>query len=322
MKNMISELLQHPLFEYDDRTAENITTTFFKCTRWQFEETTDPLLCPFHYYCTSIYPGNYPPLVDFSLLFFTAASFLLTLAFTLTADTKPISTRRRYWLPSGPFALPIILLALAKGHRINTAFSLSSVGPALLQLVLISALAFENAGERSIKYVVFEVSVVSGILHASLYLDSVILPYYTGLEALLFSQFSGECGSCICRREALVAGGSLISYRGWSMTMLSVVATLCLRIVCALVGEDRGSVLLKIFLEGIAWICIATDAIYLMMNSPRVGCVERAAYGGVCLLILLHLLKKAAALLASHCQTTSSCKESRMELKQLNWVFA
>ncbi|XP_058085249.1 uncharacterized protein LOC131232784 [Magnolia sinica] len=309
-----------------DQTVENITTTFFKCTRWQFEETTDPINCPYHYFCDSTYAGNYPPLIDFSVLFFFTASFLLTVAFTVS-DIKRSSTaarlshrKRRYWLPSGPVALPFILLAFAKGHRINTAFPLSNTGPAILQLVLVSALAFENMGEKSMKYVLFEASTVSGILHASLYLDSVILPYYTGLEAIVLSSFSGECGSCVCRREALIAGGSLVLYRGWSATTFSVVGTLCSRMVCALVGEDRGSGMMKKVLEGLGWILISADAVYLIRYSPRSGFLEQAAYGGVCVLILLQLLKKMCNMLG--CTKTFRSKEIDMELQQSNSMVA
>ncbi|KAF8406649.1 hypothetical protein HHK36_008739 [Tetracentron sinense] len=163
---------------------------------WQVEETTDPINCPYHYFCDSTYPGNYPSAVNILLLLFTIASYLVTLVFTVVEisggrEHTCFSWPRKYWLPSGPVALPFILLALAKGHRINTIFppsdELASWKSALLQLVHISATTFENEAEENVKYALFEVSTVSGILHA--YLDSIILPAYTGLDALVTSTF-------------------------------------------------------------------------------------------------------------------------------------
>ncbi|WJX10602.1 hypothetical protein P8452_01300 [Trifolium repens] len=57
-------------------------------------------------------------------------------------------------------------------------------------------------------------STISGILHASIYLDSILLPYYTGFDALMSSTFSGECATCVCRKEELVVGGKLVKYKG------------------------------------------------------------------------------------------------------------
>ncbi|XP_004308747.1 PREDICTED: uncharacterized protein LOC101306970 [Fragaria vesca subsp. vesca] len=151
---------------------------------------------------------------------------------------------KRYLLPSGPIGLPVIIFALAKGHRINTTFPLSSIGPAILQLVQISALAFANGGDNDIKYVFFEASTISGILHASMYLDAVVLHYYTGLDALVKSTFSGECPSCVCRNEDLVVGGTLVSYRGWGLTTFLVVATLCWRVISMLYGRKLGKFIL------------------------------------------------------------------------------
>ncbi|XP_017697385.1 uncharacterized protein LOC103703521 [Phoenix dactylifera] len=177
---------------------ENITKAFFKCTRWQLEGTTDFIHCPYHYFCDSAYPGDYPSIVDSLVLLFTVSSFLSTTAFTLMEFRRSTSIsisnlKRRYLLPSGPMALPLVLLILAKGHRINTTFPLSHMGPVLLQIVYISALAFKNQSERDLHYAVLEASTVSGILHASLYLDNIILPYYTGFEALTESTFSEFC---------------------------------------------------------------------------------------------------------------------------------
>jgi hypothetical protein len=88
-----------------------------------------------------------------------------------------LSWSKRCFLPSGPISLPVILLTLAKGHRINTICPFSSIGPAILQLVHISTLAFDHEANEDIKYAFFEASTIFGILHASLYLDSIILPY-------------------------------------------------------------------------------------------------------------------------------------------------
>ncbi|KAJ0111668.1 hypothetical protein Patl1_00724 [Pistacia atlantica] len=199
---------------------EHVRNTFFKCIRWQVEETLDPLSCPYHYYCDSNYPGNYPPTVDVLVLIFATTSYLATLVLMVIDISRrgrtSVGQSKRYLLPSGPVSLPIFLLMLAKGHRINTIFPLSCIGPAILQLLYISALTFNNElVNEDVKYAFFEASTISGILHASVYLDSVILPYYTGFDALVSSRFSGECVSCVCRKEALVVGGKLVAYRGW-----------------------------------------------------------------------------------------------------------
>ncbi|KAG9455409.1 hypothetical protein H6P81_008313 [Aristolochia fimbriata] len=138
---------QNPAFQYE-WTQQNVTTTFFKCTQWQVQETTDLVDCPFHYFCDSSYP---------------AASYTITISFTLLENRgggnlgfAASQSKRRYWLPSGPIFLPLTLLSLAKGQRINTVFPLSNVGPALVQLLYVSALAFEYTLDRSIKYILFE----------------------------------------------------------------------------------------------------------------------------------------------------------------------
>lgn len=278
---------------------EDVRTTFLKCIRWQVEETLDPINCPYHYYCDSTYPGNYPPAVDVLVLVFTTTSYLTTLVLMVIDISRrgrtSLNQSRRYLLPSGPISLPIILLMLAKGHRINTIFPLSCIGPAILQLVHISALTFNYNADEDIKYAFFEASTISGILHASLYLDSVILPYYTGFDALVSSSFSGECASCVCRKEVLIVGGKLVSYRGWSVTTFFVVGALCLRIVRRLSEANRGKITaIMTFLESLALILIIKDSVYLIMNSPPEQYLLRAAaFGGVFVMICLHLLKKA-----------------------------
>lgn len=275
---------------------EDIRLMFFKCVKWQFEETMDPINCPYHYFCDSAYPGNYSPAVDILVLIFTTASYFTTLIVMVMAMSgrgKLGNLSKRYLLPSGPVSLPLIILVLAKGYRINTIFPLSLAGPAILQLVHISALSFDGKAVKDIKYVFFEASTISGILHASLYLDSILLPYYTGLDALMSSSFSGECPSCVCRKDALIVGGRLVSYRGWSVTTFLVVGTLCLRIVCRVSGERSGNILLvKSSLEGIGWILITLDCIYLSRKPPPERLtLHVAVFGGIFVLICLHGLK-------------------------------
>ncbi|MCL7039495.1 hypothetical protein MKW94_026417 [Papaver nudicaule] len=326
---------------------QNITTTFLRCIKWQVEETTDPVNCPYHYFCDSSYPGgDYPLAMDILVLLFTATLFLVTLVFTIQeivrirTSTSSSTTAagggggrrpviryncggrgsrqsRRYWIPSGPIALPFILLSLAKGYRINTLSPLAEcIGPTLFQLLQISALAFPNDDDDDdnmegnfnklkydIKYILFELSTVSGILHASLFLDYIIMPYYTGLDALMSStNVSGECASC-----------KLVSYRGWSMSMFSVVGVLCLKTVSRLLlillsyydNEVHMATVLAVvkllqliiqpILETTSWILISIDSIYLMMNSPESdgsAPFRVAAYGCACFLISLHVLTK------------------------------
>jgi len=288
---------ENPAFQPQFWASEDVRLKFFKCVRWQLEETMDPIDCPYHYFCDSAYPGNYPPAVDMLVFLFTLASYLTTL-FIMAMDISRrgqtcLSQSKRYLLPSGPVALPVILLALAKGYQINTVFPLSSIGPAILQLVHISALAFDHGANKDVKYAFFEASTISGILHASLYLDSVLLPYYTGFDALVSSTFSGECASCVCRKEVLIVGGMLVSYRGWSLTTFSVVGALCLRIVCRLFGEKIGNIILaRPWLESVAWIFILKDCVYLATNSPPERSLLRvAAFGGILALICLHVIK-------------------------------
>ncbi|KAJ8898727.1 hypothetical protein K2173_004893 [Erythroxylum novogranatense] len=280
--------------------SEETRVTFFKCIRWQIEETLDPIDCPFHYYCDSIYPGSYPPYVDVLVLLSTTASYLAALVIVVLdiarGDRTCPSPSKKFLIPSGPVVLPIIILALAKGYRINTVFPLSSFGPAILQLLYVSALTFDCSVDKDIRYAFFEASTISGILHASLYLDAIILPYYTGLDAMVSSKYSGECESCVCREEPLVVGGRLVSYRGWSITTFMVVGTLCLRITCTMIGGKKGTVkLIKSLLESLSWILITLDCSYLLAKAP----IERsimgiAAFGGLLVLICINITKLAS----------------------------
>ncbi|KAK7407803.1 hypothetical protein VNO78_09897 [Psophocarpus tetragonolobus] len=298
--NMLLWLPAYPTFQ-PGWDLEQIHATFFKCISWQVEETLDTFNCPYHYYCDKTYPANYPLLVDFLVLLFTIASYLVTLVIVVMDMSSGrgkifLVHSKRYLLPSGPISLPLTILAFAKGSQINTIFPLSCIGPAILLMVLISALSFDNGADKDFKYTFFVASTVSGILHASLYLDSIVLPYYTGYDALMSSTFSGECASCVCRTEALVVGGKLLSYRGWSMTTFFVVGVLCLRIICKISGENCAGkfLFIKALMERFSWILITVDCVYLTLHSPPERVMLRvAAFGGILLLIFLQVLKEA-----------------------------
>lgn len=301
--NMLLWLPAYPTIQPGWDLDDEIHATFFKCISWQVEETLDTVNCPYHYFCDKTYPSNYPLVVDILVLLFTAASYLVTLVI-LVMDMSSgrgrifLCQSKRFLLPSGPISLPLIILAFAKGPQINTIFPLNCIGPAILLMVLISALSFDNAADKDFKYTFFVASTVSGILHASLYLDSVVLPYYTGFDALMSSTFSGECASCVCRKEALVVGGKLVRYRGWSMTIFFVVGVLCLRIMCKISGENYAGkfLFIKALMERFSWILITVDCVYLTLNSPPERVMLRvAAFGGIFLLIFLQALKEACS---------------------------
>ncbi|AES59955.1 transmembrane protein, putative [Medicago truncatula] len=185
------------------------------------------------------------------------------------------------------------------GNQINTIFPLSCIGPAILLLVLISALSFDNEADyKDIQYTFFAASTVSGILHASLYLDSIALAYYTGFDALMSSTLSGECATCVCRKEALAVGGKLVKYKGWSMTTFFVGSVLCLRIICTIFGENVGKFvsMIKVLMERFSWILISLDCVYLIAKSPPERVMLRVvAFGCIFLLIVLHVLKEACS---------------------------
>lgn len=301
---------------------EDIATAFFKCTRWQREDTMDVINCPYHYFCDTVYPGNYPAAVDVAVLLLAVASYLSSMAFAMSdmalgseaahGGRRKMLFMRRYLLPSGPVFLPALLLALANGHRTGAVFPLSILGPAVFQLVLVSALAFENSADRSLKYALLESSTVSGILHGSLYLESVVMPYYTGLDALAASALSGECPTCVCRREALVVGGRVVSYRAWSPATFAVVGTLCSRLACVLFGDEKLSLVVKLLLEGLAWILIASDTVYLLVNSPGGDVLEMATHGAVCVLMCVHVLRRVYTLLGCLPTFISTPKERKL----------
>lgn len=280
--------------------SEDVQAIFFKCVRWQVEDTMDPINCPYHYYCDSTYPGNHPPYVDVLAFLFTTALYLVTLAIMVVDISRRgrpyLRESKRYLQPSGPVSLPLILLVLAKGSRINTVFPLSCFGPAILQLLQVSALTFDSHIDKDVRYAFLQASTISGILHASLYLDSIILPYYTGFDALVSSTFSGECPTCVCRKEVLVVGGRLIRYRGWSLSTFLVIGVLCSRILCRVTGENKSKIMsIKTLLESLGLILITVDCIYLIRRSPEQSLMRIAAFGGVLVLICLQMIKKMCA---------------------------
>nr|CAD1835564.1 unnamed protein product [Ananas comosus var. bracteatus] len=118
-------------------------------------------------------------------------------------------------------------------------------------LSLASTLAFQNESNKDIRYALLEASTVSGILHVNLYLDAIILPYYTGIDALSGSRFSDECPSCLCKTQALN------------------------------VWEERFNLVVKSVLEGISWVFVASDCVYMMNNGPEEGAFSRMVYGGL-----------------------------------------
>lgn len=301
--NSLIWLPKNPTFQ-PGWDLEEIHATFFKCISWQMEETMDAINCPYHYVCDKTYPPNYHLSIDILVLLFTTISYLLTLIILIMNIISRkgaifFSLTKRFFLPSGPISLPLIILIFAKGNQINTIFPLSCIGPAILLLVLISALSFDNEADyKDIQYTFFAASTVSGILHASLYLDSIVLPYYTGFDALMSSTLSGECATCVCRKEALVVGGKLVKYKGWSMTTFFVVSVLCLRIICKIFGENVGKFvsMIKVLMERFSWILISLDCVYLIAKSPPERVMLRVvAFGGIFLLILVHVLKEACS---------------------------
>ncbi|XP_052211308.1 uncharacterized protein LOC127814091 [Diospyros lotus] len=316
----------------ENNEAAARASLFFKCTRWQLEETMDPINCPFHYYCDSPgNPSNYPPSVDILVASFSIASYFATLISMLLETlfhwkvTRNFSAQRlrRFMLPNGPISLPMTLLALSNGRRISTIFPLSCIGPSMLQLIQISAIAVDcMAAERDLKYAIYNASTISGILHASLYVDSIILPYYTGFDALASSTLSGECTSCVCRKETLTVGGKWVSYgygygygyRGRSSTSFLIVGLLCLRIICRIsAGHERKIVLVKALLENLSWISIAMDCACLVVYSPPERFALRAvASSAILLLICIHVLMKLCAWIRiKQWQSGSRCQNLR-----------
>ncbi|XP_047340265.1 uncharacterized protein LOC124943848 [Impatiens glandulifera] len=288
-------------------TSKEIQDTFFKCTKWQFEATMDPVNCPFHYFCESTYPGDYSSIVDFATLVITMISYLGALLVTTMGIYRASQESVfRYLIPSGPLFLPINLLVLANGQRINTTFPLYIVGPFILLLIQISSLVFDSEDkENVVKYVFFKVSTISGILHVGLHLDTITLPYYTGLDALVSSTFSGECPSCVCRKEELIVGGKVISYRGLSVTMFVLVACLCLKILYKMSNQSHKNVaIMKLLLEKLVWLCISVDCVSVIKQfSLERSFLHVATSTCLSLLICLHFVQNICKFLIQwfHC---------------------
>ena len=289
--------------------GSNITRQILKCTRWQLEETTDFVTCPYHYYCDSSYPGDYSAGIGVVVAVFAAYCLLSAAAFAVAEIGSGGSGRaaggsvgrikRKYLVPSGPFLLPLVLLVLAKGQRISAVFPLARLGPALLLTLQASALAFRNEADGDVRYAVLEASTVSGILHASLYLDAVVLPYYTGTDALRWSRFSGECATCLCRMEPLVVGGRTVLYRGLSKTALAIIFALCSRMVCRIYGEERLSAWTRSALEIASWVFVSGDAVYLAGWALAEGAAATVTvYALVAALVFLCVFGKVYRFLA------------------------
>ncbi|EEE50713.1 hypothetical protein OsJ_30994 [Oryza sativa Japonica Group] len=275
--------------------SSNITRQILKCTRWQLEETTDFITCPYHYYCDSAYPGDYSPAVGALVAAFAAYCLVSAAAFAVLdigrAGGGGGRNRRKYM-----------------GQRINAVFPLAQLGPALLLTLQASALAFRNEADGDLRYAVLEASTVSGILHASLYLDAVVLPYYTGTDALRWSRFSGECATCLCRMDPLVVGGRTVLYRGLSKTALAIIFALCSRMVCRIYGEERVSAWTRSALEAASWVFVAGDAVYLAGWAFAEGAAASvAAYALVAGLVFLCIFGKVYKFLAW------------METRQVQW---
>lgn len=277
--------------------SSDVRRAFFECMKWQVEETLDPFTCPYHYYCETASPlADYPPWVDVLVILFVAASCLVTLIImvieTSSSSRKRLVKVKQYLLPSSPLSLSITILILAQGHHINSLFPISCIGPAILQLVHISALTLDHDASKDIKYVIFQTSTVSGILHASLYLDSIILPYYTGFDALVSSSFSGECSTCVCRRETLVVGGNSVYYRAWSVTTFLVVASLCLRIMSKAAQEGQKIIhVARTILESVSLASLVWDSVHLLRNSPPEKLLlQHVAFGAELVLICIYIL--------------------------------
>ncbi|KAL9229042.1 hypothetical protein vseg_004558 [Gypsophila vaccaria] len=302
MYNQLIHSTNFPTAAFDD----DIRHAFFKCRKWQLEETLDPVSCPYHYYCNSRYSGDYPSWVDTLSMLFIALSFLTTgIAMVVSMAGRRDASwvikfrrLRRYFLPSGPIFLPIILVILAKGYRINTVFPLTHSGPAILQLLRISALSFDTKTVSDIKYLFLEMSTMSGILQAALYIDSIIMPYYTGIDALASSRLSGECLSCVCRERVLVVGGTSV-FRGWSVTTALIVGTITLRIFSRLATESkRGTALLKITMESLSWMLMIVESLYLItvITPPEKSLITAISFSSVFVLICLQMLRRLVAL--------------------------
>jgi len=82
------------------------------------------------------------------------------------------------------------------------------------------------------------------------------------------------------------------------MTAFFVVSVLCLRIICKIYGENVGKFvsMIKVLMERFSWILISLDCVYLIAKSPPERVMLRVvAFGGILLLILLHVLKEACS---------------------------
>lgn len=124
-------------------------------------------------------------------------------------------------------------------------------------------------------------------------LDSILLPYYKGSDALVSTTFSGKCSSCACRNEMLI----ILVPRGgdqWPHFQLWVLSVEGLSADC---GKKTGTtILIRPWLESIAWIfdisglCLSSNKLH-----PKGQCWELLLLE-VFVLICLHVLKRACTL--------------------------
>lgn len=106
-------------------------------------------------------------------------------------------------------------------------------------------------------------------------LDSILLPYYKGSDALVSTTFSGKCSSCACRNEMLI----ILVPRGgdqWPHFQLWVLSVEGLSADC---GKKTGTtILIRPWLESIAWILTFLDSVYLATNSTQKVNVESCCF--------------------------------------------
>ncbi|KFK42515.1 hypothetical protein AALP_AA1G004100 [Arabis alpina] len=131
----------------------------------------------------------------------------------------------------------------------------------------------------------------------------IVMIKQKGFDALVTSTFSGVCKSCICRKEPLIVGGNIVAYRGWSSTTFLVVGVLCLRIICKLCREEakRKKVLvIQNAVEGLAWIVLIRDCVYLAVMSPAEEPVlfRVFVFGSVLVLICVYVITQICCLVS------------------------
>lgn len=84
-----------------------------------------------------------------------------------------------------------------------------------------------------------------------------------------------------------MVGGMLVFYRGWSVIIVLVAGILVFRIFCRLGVEVKGRVkLMKFIIEGLSWILMIVECVYLLIIFIlEIIWIRIVGYGGVFLLI-------------------------------------